>query len=113
MPVFRDLKLDNILLYLPNVPLGQEINWKTVNIDDLEVKLGDFGLGRHMPPQPVGGPIPTKTQGLGTEGFRAPEVENSTKYDQSADIYSFGVIMFRLATGEEMEKHMGERFTRK
>lgn len=44
--------------------------------------LADFGLAKYAMDQ--------NTQGVGTPGFIAPEVEESGKYGAAADIWSFG-----------------------
>lgn len=36
------------------------------------------------------------TKRVGTGHYMAPEVINSNEYDQSADVFSFGIIMFEL-----------------
>ncbi|XP_041439607.1 protein kinase C delta type-like isoform X1 [Xenopus laevis] len=77
--VHRDLKPDNILVD-----------------KDGHIKICDFGIsaeglfGRKM------------ISGLaGTPGYRAPEVLLLNEYNAGADWWSFGVIMYEIATGEQ------------
>jgi serine/threonine protein kinase len=73
--VHRDLKLDNIL----------------VN-DKMEIKVTDFGFSTHN-----NNNLPIYA---GTFPFMAPEVTSRASYDGiAADIFSLGVIMFVMVTG--------------
>ena len=38
------------------------------------------------------------TNNVGTLLYMSPEVENSSKYDQKADIFALGVILFEMST---------------
>ncbi|XP_057314591.1 serine/threonine-protein kinase 33-like isoform X2 [Hydractinia symbiolongicarpus] len=83
--IHRDLKLDNILLAKPE-------NDATFNI-----KLTDFGLSYtrggtgsdYMMNQMVGTPI-----------YMAPEVITNYGYSQQCDIWSIGVILYKLLSGD-------------
>ncbi|GBG71986.1 hypothetical protein CBR_g10925 [Chara braunii] len=79
-PIFHhDLKSPNIL------------------VDDLwRIKICDFGLAR----------VKRHTRGVtsfgsGTPAWMAPEVLLEEKYDESADVYSYGVVLWELMTGRE------------
>ncbi|CAA0834266.1 PAS domain-containing protein tyrosine kinase family protein [Striga hermonthica] len=74
--VHRDLKSSNLLV---------DKNWT--------VKVGDFGLSR-LKHETY---LTTKT-GKGTPQWMAPEVLRNEPSDEKADIYSFGVILWELAT---------------
>ena len=53
-------------------------------------KLGDFGIARRLE---------SKTSGLsqkGTFNYMAPEVATSNHYDHRVDIYSLGIVLYRL-----------------
>eukprot|EP01083_Nonionella_stella_P002679 7687_1 len=76
--VHRDLKPDN-LMYLT----------KAV---DSPIKIIDFGLAGDC------GEGPCKTP-CGTAHYAAPEVLSSLEYDQSADMWSLGVIIYTLLCG--------------
>ncbi len=100
--LFRDLKPSNILLLLETSAenLDDKIDWETVQIQDVVLKISDYGLGRYFDPE-LGSKM-SQTQGVGTEGYQAPEVLSAEgKYDDRADIWSFAVIMLELATKEK------------
>jgi len=87
--VHRDIKLNNILL-----------------APDKHVVLSDFGISRVCGEQmrrAVGSTQTTTmaTGGLivGTQGYMAPEVANGETATPAADIYSLGVVFFKLLTG--------------
>ncbi|KAH9178488.1 hypothetical protein AeNC1_017419 [Aphanomyces euteiches] len=73
--IHRDLKSRNVLLN-----------------GDLQAKVTDFGISREFDD------IETMTAGVGTYRWIAPEVLSDGHYAESADIYSFGVIMSELST---------------
>ncbi|KAL3660822.1 hypothetical protein V7S43_014224 [Phytophthora oleae] len=68
----RDLKTKNILL-----------------TSDLEAKLSDFGVARKYT-------FTSMTAEVGTSLWMAPEVMLGDRYDTSADIFSFGVVLSEL-----------------
>ena len=89
--VHRDIKLNNILL-----------------APDKHVVLSDFGISKVL-----GGKLRTDidasrtvtdtTSGgqlvMGTKGYMAPEVLRGEEVTPAADVYSLGVVFFRLLTG--------------
>ena len=56
---------------------------------DGDYKLGDFGVARNLDS------TSTMTK-VGTLSFMAPEVENADSYDERADIYSLGMVLYEL-----------------
>ncbi|CAI0466968.1 unnamed protein product [Linum tenue] len=74
--VHRDLKSSNLLV---------DKNWT--------VKVGDFGLSRLKHKTFL-----TTKSGKGTPQWMAPEVLRNEASDEKSDIYSFGVILWELAT---------------
>jgi serine/threonine protein kinase len=80
--IHRDLKVSNI--FLARRRDGEEV-----------VKLLDFGIAR-----PEDGSELTATGvALGTPSYMSPEQLVSRSVDRRADIYSFGVLLFKLTTG--------------
>ena len=59
--------------------------------DDGGFKLGDFGVARRL-----SGTASVLSQ-KGTYNYMAPEVYKNEKYTETADIYSLGLVLYRLA----------------
>ena len=72
--IHRDLKPSNILI-----------------TKDFTVKISDFGIAKLMTMEQQ-----LTTGGVGTQKFMAPEIINEEKYDEKADVYSFGVLLFTI-----------------
>lgn len=53
-------------------------------------KLGDFGIAR------VRNHTTNVTEGVGTYSYMAPEVARNEQYDQTADLYSLGLVLYWL-----------------
>ena len=87
--VHRDIKPENLLLDRAG-----------------HVKVADFGIARMLSAVETGGekaPLPgSSTQGTsGTPGYSAPEQQNAPQgVDSRADIYSLGVVLYEMLTGE-------------
>ncbi|ELP89926.1 protein serine/threonine kinase, putative [Entamoeba invadens IP1] len=75
----RDIKPDNILVF------SLDITEKVI------AKLTDFGSSRNVNLLQTN---MTFTKGIGTPTYMAPEILKQEKYKKSADIYSFGVMMY-------------------
>lgn len=69
---------------------------KPANIfyDDNYVKIGDYGLSKHMSVSQHSG----QTVSVGTVHYMAPEI-GSGSYTQAIDVYALGVILYEMLTG--------------
>jgi len=105
----RDLKPDNVLI-----------------TDFLSAKITDFGTSRAMATEPPtrgsvgsGGEEEGRESeaaaaaamtSVGTPLFAAPEVMRGERYDESADVYSFGVLLLALAVQDDLILFLAERW---
>lgn len=74
----RDLKPENLLL-------------RSVD-DDALIKIADFGFAKRVTSKKL-------TTQCGTPGYVAPEILEGVPYDESADMWSVGVILYILLGG--------------
>uniref|UniRef100_A0A8C8SD16 mitogen-activated protein kinase kinase kinase n=1 Tax=Pelusios castaneus TaxID=367368 RepID=A0A8C8SD16_9SAUR len=82
--IHRDLKSNNILL-------SQRIEDEDMNGKTL--KITDFGLAREWHRT-------TKMSTAGTYAWMAPEVIKASTFSKGSDIWSYGVLLWELLTGE-------------
>jgi non-specific serine/threonine protein kinase len=75
--VHRDIKPENIVLDSQNNP-----------------KIIDFGLSRIISHNEF------LDECFGTFYYASPEIHNKTKYNKSTDIWSFGILIFYIFTGD-------------
>ncbi|XP_024542700.1 serine/threonine-protein kinase HT1-like [Selaginella moellendorffii] len=80
--IHRDLKPQNILV-------GEEDN------DLVSIRIADFGVSR---PNFISSQIEAVSI-QGTRNFMAPEVWSSERYTKKADVYSYGMLIYQLVTG--------------
>lgn len=92
----RDLKPENVLIEHrqgPDRPSRQDRPWQGGR-----VVITDFGIARALA---TSGQRQTMAGPSGTPAFMAPEeVEGAETLDARADLYSFGVMLYELATGD-------------
>nr|WP_246114625.1 serine/threonine-protein kinase [Rubripirellula tenax] len=82
--VHRDIKPENILLSV-----------------DSSVKIADFGLSRILGNESQQQSLTGTHQVMGTPRYMAPEqFEGTHNVDHRADIYSLGVVIYEMLTGE-------------
>jgi len=84
----RDLKPDNLLVVTLD-PMSKVV-----------VKLADFGTSREISSKEMTR-AKKLTGGVGTPIYMAPEVLDGEPYSASADVYSFGMLMYELFTAKE------------
>ena len=79
--------------------------------DDGTVKVLDFGLAKALDPNPEGDPSqsPTLTAAatqmgviMGTAAYMSPEQASGETADKRSDIWSFGVVLFEMLTGQRL-----------
>ncbi|KAH7297998.1 hypothetical protein KP509_25G022500 [Ceratopteris richardii] len=78
--IHRDLKPQNLLL--------------SSRDKDVVLKISDFGLARELEPGDYAVTV------CGSPLYMAPEVLQFQKYDNKADLWSMGAILFQLVTGD-------------
>ncbi|XP_028095118.1 probable serine/threonine-protein kinase PBL7 isoform X1 [Camellia sinensis] len=78
--IYRDLKSSNILLD-----------------EGFNPKFSDFGLAKFVP---EGDKSHVSTRVMGTHGYCAPEYAITGKLTKMSDIYSFGVVLLELISGQ-------------
>ncbi|XP_019852360.1 PREDICTED: leucine-rich repeat serine/threonine-protein kinase 1-like [Amphimedon queenslandica] len=83
--VYRDLKSDNVLIW--SLDVNESVN----------AKLADYGISRFANPGGIKGEE-------GTPGYMAPEAikrrGEDQAFDEKVDIFSFGMLLFELITGQ-------------
>ncbi|KAM9068399.1 mitogen-activated protein kinase kinase kinase 9 isoform X1 [Sarcophilus harrisii] len=82
--IHRDLKSSNILI-LQKVENG--------DLSNKILKITDFGLAREWHKT-------TKMSAAGTYAWMAPEVIRSSMFSKGSDVWSYGVLLWELLTGE-------------
>lgn len=77
--------------------IHRDIKPENIFINDFGFfKLGDFGIARKLEGTQSG--LSTK----GTYNYMAPEVANGSSYDARVDIYSLGIVLYRLLNSNRL-----------
>ncbi len=84
--VHRDLKPSNVVLL--DESIGQDL-----------VKVVDFGIAKSLSTTTATATLTGPGGFVGTPAFLAPEVMLGNEVDHRADLYSLGVLLYRLSTG--------------
>lgn len=92
--IHRDLKPENVML-------------EHVSADGVQIRVLDFGIAKVSSAdsqQLMGDDRPLTLQGdvLGTVGYMAPEQAMGQIIDRRADLYSLGVLLWEMLTGERL-----------
>uniref|UniRef100_A0A1B0AN14 mitogen-activated protein kinase kinase kinase n=1 Tax=Glossina palpalis gambiensis TaxID=67801 RepID=A0A1B0AN14_9MUSC len=82
--IHRDLKSSNVLIF--EAIEGDNLHKKTL-------KITDFGLARELYNT-------TRMSAAGTYAWMPPEVISRGTYSKSSDVWSYGVLLWELITGE-------------
>lgn len=91
--VHRDIKMSNILLSTDSSKYGFEMEGEA----NFRVKIADFGLARSKKDTK----ITQANQFMGTAKYLAPEQIQHGELSEKCDIFSLGIIVYELLTGEE------------
>lgn len=79
--IFCDLKSDNILVW--SLEVQQPVN----------IKLSDYGISRQSFHE---GALGVE----GTPGYQAPEIRPGIVYDEKVDMFSYGMVLYELLSGQ-------------
>jgi len=88
--IHRDLKTHNLFIHEPYP-------------GDFVVKIGDWGSARAQASKSMR----TMTHGVGTACWLAPEVIRHAKGSKASDVYSFGIVLWEIATRREVYPELG------
>ncbi|XP_062819072.1 leucine-rich repeat serine/threonine-protein kinase 1 isoform X1 [Anolis carolinensis] len=79
--IFCDLKSDNILV------------WSLAVEESINIKLSDYGISRQSFHE---GALGVE----GTPGYQAPEIRPRIVYDEKVDMFSYGMVLYELLSGQ-------------
>lgn len=97
--IHRDIKPDNILLHAGSEPFEQSLaSFMTAGG---RLRVADFGLATVVAEKPGSRHLTLPYHRLGTLDYMAPECRNGgSRPDARIDIYSMGVLLYELLTGD-------------
>ena len=91
--IHRDLKIENIMLnYIFEAKI---IDFDLVHVTDIE------------------GVKNTLTKGIGTLDYMSPEMLNNEEYTNKTDVYSYGIVLFAIFTGNVPKQNLTDKMTKK
>lgn len=103
LSLFRAIKISIQVLAALELMRKQRIIYRDLKPKNVfvcsgdRVKVLDFGLAVHV------NSVSKEKHAVGTLPFLAPEIlSNPSQFDHRADIYSFGVLLFRILTNENL-----------
>ena len=77
--------------------IHRDIKPENIFVNDFgDFKLGDFGIARKLENSTIG------FSQKGTYNYMAPEVTRGTDYDARVDIYSLGIVLYRLMNNNRL-----------
>ncbi|XP_053437826.1 leucine-rich repeat serine/threonine-protein kinase 1 isoform X2 [Nycticebus coucang] len=79
--IFCDLKSDNILVWSHDIK------------EPINIKLSDYGISRQSFHE---GALGVE----GTPGYQAPEIRPRIVYDEKVDMFSYGMVLYELLSGQ-------------
>jgi serine/threonine protein kinase len=79
---YRDLKPENVMI-----------------ADDGHIRLGDFGLAKHLEPSRMGDGFVRTSSICGTRNYLPPEMLFGRLYGLEVDMWSLGIMIFRIMCG--------------
>lgn len=93
--ICRDIALGMAYLHGRNI-IHCDLKSSNILIDENnKIKISDFGLSQFIKNK-----TENKFKKIGTPQWMAPEVIKDHVYDFSSDVFSFGMIIWELATGQ-------------
>lgn len=94
----RDLSTRNILLDVDGCWTGSSTPTSAVRPSTVRCKVADFGLSRLKLEHGV------MTASVGCIPYMAPEVYKGESNSEKSDVYSYGMILWEVLTGEEPQQ---------
>eukprot|EP00640_Fibrocapsa_japonica_P004091 CAMPEP_0113951412 /NCGR_PEP_ID=MMETSP1339-20121228/86007_1 /TAXON_ID=94617 /ORGANISM="Fibrocapsa japonica" /LENGTH=219 /DNA_ID=CAMNT_0000959649 /DNA_START=100 /DNA_END=759 /DNA_ORIENTATION=+ /assembly_acc=CAM_ASM_000762 len=107
------LKLAKVMWYLHDLAdaqnhiLHRDLKPQNIGItEEREIKLYDFGLCKLIPKSTSEQDFYKMTGDVGTVRYMAPEVALKQAYNEKAEVFSFGMIVWQLLSHEKPFSHI-------